>query len=164
MKLCIEIKQCKVLFWNLNKPLTLFHSSCKQYEVKLTKMPYVPHRINSGILSMKYNQHWRGCHTSAKGATVEVFPAKGKQTNRENAENVQNFNQRVFSTKVRSILAKSKLILNRPASSILLPKAVNWLYLQLQFLLLPSKVGVRPNMKPSRSTHAYSLQGWQSLQ
>lgn len=41
-------------------------------------MPYVPHRINRGMLSMKYNQHWRGCHASPKGAAVEVFPAKGK--------------------------------------------------------------------------------------
>lgn len=27
---------------------------------------------------MKYNQHWRGCHTSPKSAAIEVFPAKGK--------------------------------------------------------------------------------------
>lgn len=71
---------------------------------------------------MKYNQHWRGCHTSAKGAAVEVFPAEGKK---KNTENVQNLNQRVCSSKVRNILAKFKLILNRPASSILIPKAVN---------------------------------------
>lgn len=108
MKLCIEIKQCKVLFWNLNKPLTLFHSSCKQYEVKLTKMPYVPHRINSGILSMKYNQHWRGCHTSAKGATVEVFPAKGKQTEKM---------QKMFKTSIKeSSVQKSGVFLQNSNS------------------------------------------------
>lgn len=71
-------------------------SSCKWWKVIHTEMPYVPHRINSGMLSMKYNQHRRGRHTSPEGAAVEVFPAKEQRK-------CLNLNQRVFSTKIRQL-------------------------------------------------------------
>lgn len=112
-------------------------------------MPYVPHRINSRILSMKYYQHWRGCHTSPKSAAVEVFSANGRGKKKVPTS------QRIISSK--GILTKFKVTLNRLVFSMLFPYVVNCLFVQCQFLLcellLPSKIRVKPNIMPATSTH-----------